>query len=186
MLALVGYLWICIGSKANASEGARNKDTWLVFKMMEGKEKKMSVIAWDGKTLAADKLGCMGSLKITITKIFCLATCLVGYVGEIDAGEELVDWFSNGAVPGDFPAGQRNIDKSNWLLVIAPDKSIKKYERTPFPITIEDPFFAMGSGRDYAMAAMYLGKTAREAVEIACIFDNGCGNGVDVFAHPKG
>lgn len=44
-------------------------------------------------------------------------------------------------------------------------------ESTLFPIRIIEPFFAIGSGRDYAMAAMRCGRSAREAVEIACEFD---------------
>jgi hypothetical protein len=43
----------------------------------------------------------------------------------------------------------------------------------------EDDFVAVGSGRDYAMAAMALGHTARVGVEIASRFDPGTGNGVD-------
>lgn len=42
----------------------------------------------------------------------------------------------------------------------------------------------MGSGRDFAIAAMHCGKTAREAVEIASLYENGCGNGVDVLEAP--
>lgn len=39
------------------------------------------------------------------------------------------------------------------------------------PIPVEDKFQAVGSGADYALCAMYLGKTAAEAVAIAAIFD---------------
>jgi len=35
--------------------------------------------------------------------------------------------------------------------------------------------WAVGSGRDYALAAMYLGKTAKQAVAIAMHFDNNTG-----------
>lgn len=43
-------------------------------------------------------------------------------------------------------------------------------------IPVKSPFHAVGSGRDYAMAAMHYGKTAREAVELACLYDvyTGC------------
>lgn len=44
---------------------------------------------------------------------------------------------------------------------------------------VEDPFVAVGSGRDYAMAVMALGHDATRAVEIAARFDPGTGNGVD-------
>lgn len=40
---------------------------------------------------------------------------------------------------------------------------------------------ADGSGRDYATAAMYLGKTAREAVAVAARFEANTGMGVDSF-----
>lgn len=43
------------------------------------------------------------------------------------------------------------------------------------------PFWAAGSGADYAMGAMAAGKDAKEAVEIACRFDINCGLGVDVL-----
>jgi ATP-dependent protease HslVU (ClpYQ) peptidase subunit len=42
-----------------------------------------------------------------------------------------------------------------------------------------ESFHALGSGRDFALAAMYLGKNAREAVEIAMEFDLETGKGVD-------
>ena len=56
-----------------------------------------------------------------------------------------------------------------------------KYERSAIPFKIESPFIALGTGREYAMAAMHLGKTAAEAIEVAAHFDSGTGNGVDVL-----
>jgi ATP-dependent protease HslVU (ClpYQ) peptidase subunit len=46
---------------------------------------------------------------------------------------------------------------------------------------VEDPFIAFGAGRDYAMAAMHLGCDAHRAVEVACVFDTGCGMGIDTL-----
>jgi ATP-dependent protease HslVU (ClpYQ) peptidase subunit len=37
---------------------------------------------------------------------------------------------------------------------------------------------AIGSGRNYAMAAMYLGKTAAEAVAVAAALDSSVGCGI--------
>lgn len=141
----------------------------------------MTAIAWDGKTLAADKRAITGSLIRTVTKIFRINGCLVGYAGDASFGEQVLAWFKAGEKAEDFPHQQR--DKDDWagLLVIRPDGKIQKYERTPYPITFEDEVFAFGCGRDFAIAAMYCGKTAKEAVEIACILDNGCGNGVTVL-----
>ena len=40
-------------------------------------------------------------------------------------------------------------------------------------------FYAIGSGRDFAMAAMALGKSAKEAVELAARFDVNTGGDID-------
>ena len=81
----------------------------------------------------------------------------------------------------DFPPSQR--DKDDWagMLVILRDRRIARYERTPYPVFYEDETFAIGCGRDFALAAMHLGKTAREAVEVAIALDSGCGNGIDAL-----
>jgi hypothetical protein len=51
-----------------------------------------------------------------------------------------------------------------------------------YPRTVtEDAHHAIGSGRDFAAAAMYLGKTAREAVEVAMALTGFCGHGVDTL-----
>ncbi len=40
------------------------------------------------------------------------------------------------------------------------------------------PFYACGSGRDYAMAAMHLGCDAKKAVQVAAVFDVNTGGEV--------
>jgi 20S proteasome alpha/beta subunit len=141
----------------------------------------MTCIAWDGKTLAADKRACNGTLYRTVTKIFRVGDSLMGYSGDPSFGEGMRAWIAGGEKPDDFPAFQR--DKDDWVvtLVIRANGTIHKYERTPNPITFEDKHFAIGCGRDFALAAMHLGKTAREAVEVAIALDSGCGNGIDTL-----
>jgi ATP-dependent protease HslVU (ClpYQ) peptidase subunit len=51
----------------------------------------------------------------------------------------------------------------------------------PHSMIYEDKFIAWGAGRDYALAAMHLGKNSREAVEVACALDNTCGMGIDIL-----
>lgn len=45
---------------------------------------------------------------------------------------------------------------------------------------IRTPYWAVGSGRDYALVAMYLGKSPKEAVEVAMQFDAKTGLEIDV------
>lgn len=142
----------------------------------------MSVIAWDGHTLAADKLASFGTTKHTTVKIFRVRDGLAGYAGMADFGEQVLAWYQDGAEPSEFPRSQR--DKDDWagLIVVKADGPILRYERTPYPIKFYDRHFAIGSGREFALAAMYLGCDARRAVEVACALDTGCGNGIDTLS----
>jgi 20S proteasome alpha/beta subunit len=138
----------------------------------------MTIIAWDGMTLAADKRASSGSLILTTTKIRRVRGCLVGWTGDQDSGELMARWLEDGADLKAWPESQK--DKEIWSRLIVIDKvGARFYERLPVSIAVEDKFAAWGSGRDFAYAAMHLGKSAREAVEVACVFDSACGNGVD-------
>ena len=141
----------------------------------------MSVIVWDGKMLAADRRACHGNLIRTTTKIFKINNHLYGYAGVAATGEELLAWHVAGADPNSFPLSQRDPETSCSPLVITPDKRVLTYESSPYPLTFHDTHFAIGSGRDFALAALLLGYPADEAVATACHFDSGCGNGVDVL-----
>ena len=142
----------------------------------------MTVIAWDGKTLAADKRATYFGLSRTVTKIFRVGDVLVALAGNGSHGLEMLDWIRNGCKKDEFPAAQRAADENQWATVsVFGADGIRLYERTPFPAVIEDENYATGSGRDYAIAAMHCGKTAREAVEIACMFETSCGNGIDTL-----
>ena len=139
----------------------------------------MTIIAWDGKTLAADKRAVNNGLQRTTTKIFRLADgSLFGACGDLSFCLQMKNWIADGMQSEKFPASQR--DKDDWqVCVLVKDGVLHLFERTPEPIIFEDAFYACGSGRDFAIAAMHCGKSAREAVEIASIYDVGCGNGID-------
>ena len=141
----------------------------------------MTTIAWDGHTLAADKRSCFGTLIHTVTKIYRVRECLVAGAGDFDRIQEAVAWFASGADPAKLPPFQRDNNDFVGLVVIQPDKTILRYERGPYPFKIESPFYAMGSGRDFAMAAMHLGLKAKEAVQVAMALDSGSGNGIDTM-----
>lgn len=139
----------------------------------------MTCIAFDGRTLAADKQTTSAGMKRTVTKIFRIGKLVCGCSGAIDQGLEMLDWVRTGRDPERFPASQRTDNWSN--LVVIEDGRVLSYEQTPYPIINEDPVVAFGSGRDYALAAMYLGCDARRAVAVACQFEAGCGMGIDAI-----
>lgn len=139
----------------------------------------MTTIAWDGRTLAADKMTSFGGLHATTAKIRKLHGCLVAGCGTTALIHEVVSWIASGEEPSTFPAACRDEVKCPSVLVIRPNGTIHQFDCTPYPLLILNPFWAIGSGRDFAMAAMHLGKSAREAVEVAAQLDTSTGNGVD-------
>lgn len=146
----------------------------------------MTVIAWDGKTLAADRRSTHCGYASTATKIHRVPGGIVGFSGGGAHSSALLEWFKGGR-QGEYPkaideehgAGSTFITDAGVILAYA--------WHSQSPETIEDKFFARGAGRDYALAAMYLGHDARKAVEVACALEVSCGNGVDTLElHPKG
>lgn len=146
----------------------------------------MTVIAWDGKTLAADKRTNWGGLTSTTVKIHRISQkdggfFLAGCSGNAAQIAEMVQWLRDGEDPQTLPATQRDPKECVSALVVRADGSLWQYESTAFPILILDKKWAIGSGRDFATAAMHLGESAQGAVEVACCFDTSCGNGIDTL-----
>jgi ATP-dependent protease HslVU (ClpYQ) peptidase subunit len=109
----------------------------------------LTTIACDGKSMAGDGLCLTGGDSIsstTVVKVRRLAGGgLVGVAGSAFDVDTFVDWL--------------NSDRSEKLLDTW-EKSIPA---------------ATGSGVEMAMAAMACGKTAKEAVEIACLLHSQSG-----------
>lgn len=138
----------------------------------------MTTIAWDGTSLVADKLVTDNhGLKSTVTKIFRENGNLVGFSGEAWLAQEFRAWVRDGGNPEKYPAKMK--EGSGTGLVISSSRQIRIYEGGPYPIEMEQKYHAIGSGRDFAIAAMYLGKTAREAIAVAHQFNTGTGSAVD-------
>jgi len=143
----------------------------------------MSTIAWDGATLAADRQATQVGCRRACSKIWrCERTGeLLGTVGQTDTSEAARRWYEEGADPDKFPAANRNDNTMSCLYVVRRDRTCVKYETEPFALTIEEDFWAAGSGRDYALGALMANVTAYRAVEIACAFDVNSGMGVETL-----
>jgi hypothetical protein len=125
----------------------------------------MTTLAWDGKTLAADSRATSSGMPYKIVKIFVLADGSL-FAGSGDYGQIIAvkHWLEN-------PDSQKpNADDFAGLLV-TPEGVLFKLEETLGLLPVYEAFHAIGSGRDFAMAAMHCGRTAREAVEIAALYD---------------
>lgn len=142
----------------------------------------MTVIAWDGSILAADRQSTNNGCKRQVTKIKKIGDSLYGISGSFDRGVTVLNWVEAGKDPEEWPEFQQKDEDYCFLLEIAPGGIIYRYEREPYPIHIEEIQYAQGCGRDYALGAMYMGANAVEAVKAACEFDANCGLGIDILA----
>ncbi len=141
----------------------------------------MTVIAWDGKTLAADKQCTNAGHPMVVTKIHRMPDGILGFIGNGGHASALLQWFQNGCIRENWP--NKIGDDTAGVVFITNGGEVRGYsgDDGPHYIIYENKFIAFGAGRDYALAAMHLGKTAREAVELACLLDTSCGMGIDAL-----
>ena len=148
----------------------------------------MTVIAWDGKIIAADKQASRGGLLRRTTKILKFEidgrAFIAGFSGTEQTGLIMADWYASGANPNTFPACQTDGSKESeyWSnLIIADGKKVIQYSLWPTSLLIEERFYAIGNGEDFAIGAMSAGADAIQAVEIACKHCENCGLGIDAY-----
>lgn len=99
----------------------------------------------------------------------------VGLCGDVDVFPDIIEFLSDPtsrkapkAVGGEF-------------LVLTEDKKLFTFQNPTKWIMVNQPFYAVGSGMNYAMAAMECGKSPIEAVKIASKFDRSTGMGFKSF-----
>jgi ATP-dependent protease HslVU (ClpYQ) peptidase subunit len=146
----------------------------------------MTVVAWDGNILAADRQCTTGDSISTTCKIYRLDSGkVIALLGREDSARSMKRWYENGMNPEDWPEYQKTDDC--WgEIVVASDEGCVYYARTPDPLPVLDSFAAWGSGREAALGAMEMGADAVKAVEVASKWIEGCGRGVDYFKAKNG
>jgi hypothetical protein len=131
----------------------------------------MSVVVWDGTTLAADSLANNGDTCFPVTKIWKEqyvpegTTRLCGAVGGVQAITALRIWSSRGFIREEYPEEAR-LNKAT--LVVATPGHVNRYNGTALPI--QSPLksvLAIGEGSQYAYGALDMGATAEQAVAVA-------------------
>lgn len=133
----------------------------------------MTTIAWDGKTLVGDTqatAACM--IRRVASKVFRLTkpdgtVVLFGFSGNDQDMHVVAKWIRGGMLDTDRP--KFDPDTFNGLLIDG--SGCFRLESRCMPLPVLERFHAIGNGRDFAMAAMHLGKNAGEAVEVAAAFD---------------
>lgn len=85
--------------------------------------------------------------------------------------EAFVRWMGNGRIEGPGKPEIREGCGFSAILVL-PDMTVLMFEESFDPIgPLEAPYFAIGSGRETALGALYMGATAEEAISAAICMD---------------
>ena len=142
----------------------------------------MTVIAWDGTTLAADKQCTNNGYKTTVTKIYRFDDGrLVGAASHSHICVAFIEWLRRGGNIPDILKSAKEEKVAGAGIEILPNGKIHRYQIgvSSIPLHFEDKFIAIGSGFEYAVGAMAMGADAIKAVEITSRFSSSCGMGVD-------
>jgi ATP-dependent protease HslVU (ClpYQ) peptidase subunit len=148
----------------------------------------MTSIAFDGKTMAADKQMNTGNMKHTVARSKIRAgeyhgmPALFGGSGTTVYCDAVIEWLIAG-MPDDKPEMPSNPD--SFTVIVATEAGLYEYIDSLRPIPLGQIKWAIGSGGEYAFGAMAAGACAKKAVEIACTFDPNSGMGVETLTLRK-
>lgn len=142
--------------------------------------RKLTTIAYDGTTLATDSQMSSGNLRFgKVNKIIKLKDGRrFAFAGDHALAYAVADWLNGGTKP------ERADSEEHQGIIVALDGSVVEVS-TELRLAPACVPWAGGSGESIALTAMHCGKTAKEAVEVACKLDKHSGLPVNVF-RPKG
>lgn len=144
----------------------------------------MTVIAWDGRTVAADSqgiVGCGHRSPLRSAKIVLHEGVIFGTTGRMGPMREAwIGWYLAGARPDCVPPMGIGHDDAGNLVVFRDGRCFVFSALVPYACEEAAPF-AFGSGADYAIGAMMAGANAAKAVQIAIACDVNCGGEIDAI-----
>lgn len=136
----------------------------------------MTTVAYRDGIMAADSCVTYGAIIMpcNITKVTKFANgSIFAYSGTIELGELLKRELARCIHEQDGILPDCDIDRQDNAFsaaIVQPDGEVLFHEGRTW-IQMDVPYFALGSGKDYAYAAMYLGASAEQAVKCACTLD---------------
>jgi len=135
----------------------------------------MTVVAYDGKTIAAERLITEGDFRVGYEKkILPWSRGVYACRGDVDDGNRFEGWLESRDKfkPGkEFEAMWTDSDKPGKVFYA--NKTLTPWVH-PVP-------FAIGSGAPVATPLLWEGYTAVEAVKAACKYTTSCGGKIDTF-----
>lgn len=142
----------------------------------------MTVIAWSkSKGLAIDSQGSQGDVCRDVVKYLVMPHGVFAGCGKLHEIQQVFRELENNQPVTEFQHTTVVYMKADPK---GKDSAFHLLTKGPFPacLQIQDSEWrAVGSGMPYAHVALGMGKTPKEAVELACQLDTSCGGTVVVF-----
>jgi ATP-dependent protease HslVU (ClpYQ) peptidase subunit len=141
----------------------------------------MTTIAFDGKTLAADRQITSGSVRFAnCRKITELKDGrFLASAGSISAIERVTQWLEGGSRKDEQP----ELEEGSFEAIVVGKGTTQYIDHELCLIDVVAPF-AVGSGSNFAQMSMHLGNSAVAAVRHAAVFDILTGCEVDAVCVP--
>lgn len=140
----------------------------------------MTTIAASRSQMAGDQKCTDDGTAFRTRKIRRIGESIVGAAGTGPAINRFFKWLEGGEQDDPPKYGK---DDELAAIVITP-AGMFRYDCGCEAEEVLDPFYAVGSGKQAALAAMHLGCDPKSAVEIACKVDDATGGPVDVLELP--
>ena len=143
----------------------------------------MTTIAYRAGMMAADTLCIAGGRRRIAKKLYRAGGMIIGISGNYQDGLTFVRWCKDGCDMSKLPefihyGGKDDAPDFN-AMVLSAEGCVQWTEHFQ-PMPILDEFYAMGSGAMAATAAMVMGSSAQEAVELAMKIDANTGGDIEV------
>ena len=136
----------------------------------------MTIVVYDGKSIAIDRAAVSGTVIHRATKAWVHGDAVITGTGAASHVSALVNWYKQGADADDYPVYATHAE-----LIVATSVNLLRYERSPHPVDHGNNKCAFGDGRDLAYGALAMGATAAQAAQVACHYNPNCGGGLDIY-----
>ena len=146
----------------------------------------MTIIVWDGETLATDAAATDGKALWKSQKAWYCddpvnnVPVIISGAGPLQTILEMRDWFQSSALPNEFPQVQLSPQFCHFVVIYAVS-GLSRWEQGLFPIHHGRDQCAFGEGKEFAYGALAMGADAKRAVEIAIDYSPHCGMGVRLY-----
>jgi len=146
----------------------------------------MTTIAANRQCMSADRKVTDGDVSYSCIKLREINGSIVGVAGDNPAIVKFWAWYRASLTSKTVKAPEFNKKHSLAALVLTAKGSLLVYDTDCVPDVVEDDYWAIGTGRQAALAAMLLGHEPEEAIAVAQEVDTCTGGAVDTFWLKKG